>query len=65
MRGFGRARLITTTISSPINERGQQARTAQQGREACVPILAMPCPVLVLRTFTHSATNAPELSMMF
>lgn len=25
---------------------------------------AMPWPVLVLRTFTHSATSAPELSMM-
>ena len=24
----------------------------------------MPCPVLVLRTLTHSATRAPELSMM-
>lgn len=29
-----------------------------------VPILAIPCPVLVLSTLTHSPSKAPELSMI-
>lgn len=73
-RGFGRARLTTTTISSPgdswiverdchtVSSRSPASRGEREKGGA--PIRAMPCPVFVLRTLTHSATSAPELSMM-
>jgi hypothetical protein len=58
---------MTTTISSPVRQENARSASDRMGGagERNAPTRAIPCPVFVLRTFTHSATSAPELSMMF
>lgn len=63
--GIGRARLITHTISSPVQFKSYQHHSFKSLLSfKSSPIRACPCRPLNLRTLMHSAISPPELSMI-